>query len=117
MSEIREAVDAHVDALNHGDLAQILASFTPDARFVSAAGQAVGRAQLAGLFDTVVGDQRPITIIRGAVEVGRRLRCTMTRRFEVRDEVGRVAGSQDVEVQAVFTVSDGLIAAVEVQLL
>jgi ketosteroid isomerase-like protein len=114
MEEARQAVDAHVAALNHGDLQAVLDTFTEDAVFSSDGGRAEGRAELAGLFDSVVGESRPTTILRSAAVEGVALRCLMTRRFSVRDEEGRVAASHDVEVHAVFTVADGLIARVDV---
>jgi uncharacterized protein (TIGR02246 family) len=113
-SEVRQAVAAHVAALNHGDLQAVLDTFTSDAVFTSDGGTARGRAQLAGLFDAVVGHGRPTTILRRADEDGVRLDCVLTRRFTVRDEDGRVAAAHDVEVRAVFTVADGAICRVEV---
>lgn len=113
-SELHTVVRAHVAALNHGDLQAVLDTFTPDAVFTSDGGTAVGRAQLAGLFDGVVGQPRPTTILRTATQVGARLSCRLTRRFTVRDEAGRVAAAHDVEVTAVFTVTDGAISRVEV---
>lgn len=113
-SELHAAVEAHVAALNHGDLQDVLDTFTPDAVFTSDGGTAVGRAQLAGLFDGVVGQPRPTTILRTATQVGTRLSCRLTRRFTVQDEEGRVAAAHDVEVIAVFTVTEGAISRVEV---
>lgn len=112
--ELHRAVEAHVAALNHGDLQDVLDTFTPDAVFTSDGGTARGRAELAGLFDAVVGEARPTTILRAAVPDGPRLACRLTRRFTVRDETGRVAAAHDVEVRAVFTVTDGAISRVEV---
>jgi ketosteroid isomerase-like protein len=113
-TDARQAVDAHVAALNHGDLQAVLDTFTPDAVFTSDGGTARGRAQLAGLFDAVVGDGRPTTILRSAEQAGGVLDCRLTRRFTIRDEDGRVAAAHDVEVHAVFTVEGGAIARVEV---
>lgn len=113
-SEERRAVEAHVAALNHGDLEAVLATFTAHAVFSSDGGTARGRAQLAGLFDRVVGTGRPTTILRRARQDGPVLDCVLTRRFTVTDEEGRVAAAHDVDVRAVFTVSDGAISQVQV---
>ena len=112
--ELHAVVEAHVAALNHGDLQDVLDTFTADAVFSSDGGTAVGRAQLAGLFDGVVGHPRPTTILRAATQVGGRLSCRLTRRFTVQDEAGHVAAAHDVEVTAVFTVTDGAISRVDV---
>ena len=112
VNEARQAVDAHIAALNHGDLQAVLDTFTADAVFSSDGGTARGRAQLAGLFDPVVGDERPTTILRSVEQEGRRLDCVLTRRFTIRDEAGRVAAAHDVEVRAVFTISEGAISKV-----
>ena len=115
MRSARDAVDAHVAALNHGDLDEILDTFTPDAVFRSDGGRAMGRGELAHLFRRVAGPrERPTTILRRATVVGDVADCTLTRRFTVTDEHGRVAAAHDVEVRAVFTVRDGAIARVEV---
>ncbi|HUG83702.1 MAG TPA: nuclear transport factor 2 family protein, partial [Euzebya sp.] len=86
MSDPRTAVEAHVAALNHGDLQAVLDTFTSDAVFSSDSGTVRGRAELAGLFDGVVGDRRPTTILRAATQDGASLRCRLTRRFTVTDE-------------------------------
>lgn len=115
MSDPRTAVEAHVAALNHGDLQDVLDTFTTDAVFTSDGGTVRGRAELAGLFDSVVGDRRPMTILRAASRDGdASLRCRLTRRFTVTDERGRVAAAHDVEFSAVFTVTGGAISRVEV---
>ena len=114
VSEVREAVENHLSALNNGDLADILETFTADAVFRSTGGVASGRAELAGMFDAVVGSGRPRTILRHADQEGDRLLCTLTRRFAMTDEDGVVRGSHDVDVDVVFTVRDGAIAAVQV---
>lgn len=112
--EERQAIDAHVAALNHGDLQAVLDTFTPEAVFTSDGGRAHGRVELAGLFDSVVGDGRPTTILRRASQDGQMLDCVMTRRFTITDEEGRVAAAHDVDVRAVFTVQDGAISQVTV---
>jgi ketosteroid isomerase-like protein len=114
VSAAKQAVEAHVAALNHGDLQAVLDTFAPDAVFAADGGIAEGRAELAGLFDGVVGSPRPTTILRSAVQEGATLDCTLTRRFTVTDELGQVAAAHDVEVRAVFTVADGVIARVDV---
>ncbi len=114
VSEERQAVEAHVAALNHGDLQDVLDTFTADAVFSSDGGTAQGRVELAGMFDSVVGDARPTTILRRATQDGTRVDCRMTRRFTITDEHGRVAAAHDVEVRAVFTISAGAIARVDV---
>lgn len=115
MSEVRSVVEAHVDALNHGDLSDILRTFTPDASFHAADGiEAEGRVQLAGLFDAVAGEGRPQTILRRANEYGQRLVCTLTRRFPMVDESGVVRGSHEIDIKVEFTVRDGAIAQVYV---
>jgi ketosteroid isomerase-like protein len=114
VTEARRAIEAHVAALNHGDLQAVLDTFTPDAVFSSDGGTATGRAELAGMFDAVVGEGRPTTILRRADQDGGVLDCVLTRRFTVRDAEGRVAAAHDVEVRVVFTVADGAIARVEV---
>lgn len=110
----RRAVEAHVTALNHGDLQAVLATFTEDAVFTSDGGTAHGHAELAGLFDSAVGEGRPTTILRRATGEGSQLDCLLTRRFVVTDERGEVAAAHDVEVRAVFTVTGGAISRVEV---
>lgn len=114
VDQARQAVDAHVAALNHGDLQAVLDTFTADAVFTSDGGTAEGRAQLAGLFDAVVGQGRPTTILRSVEQDGPVLECLLTRRFTIRDEDGRVAAAHDVEVRAVFTVAEGAISRVDV---
>lgn len=113
-TDTRQTVEAHVAALNHGDLQAVLATFTPDATFTADGGTATGHAQLAGLFDAVVGDHRPRMILRSASGEGPTLDCRLTRRFTVTDERGEVAAAHDIEVRVVFTVSDGAISRVEV---
>ncbi len=112
--EVQQAIDAHVAALNHGDLADVLGTFAPDAVFTSQGGTATGHSQLAGLFDGTLGAQRPTTVLRSVVREGGRVACVMTRRFSVRDEEGRIAASHEVDVRAVFTVVDGAIARIVV---
>lgn len=114
VSEERQAVDAHVAALNRGDLQDVLDTFTVDAVFSSDAGIARGHAELAGLFDNVGATDRPTTILRRALQDGPVLDCVLTRRFVVSDEQGRVAAAHDVEVRAVFTVSAGAISLIQV---
>ncbi|CAN5172249.1 hypothetical protein BH23ACT9_BH23ACT9_21480 [soil metagenome] len=115
----REAVEAHVAALNHGDLHEVLNTFTADAVFTSDGGTANGRSELAVLFDGVVGEVRPITILRTATagtvgRAGATVECLLTRRFTITDELGRVAAAHDVEVRAVFTVTHGAISRIDV---
>lgn len=117
MSETRRAVEAHISALNHGDLQEVLDTFTRDAVFSSDGGTARGRAELAGLFDGVVGHPRPTTILRTADQEGATLSCRLTRRFTVTDEQGEVAAAHDVDVQATFTVTGGAISRVDVHLI
>lgn len=115
MSDPHTAVEAHVAALNHGDLQDVLNTFATDAVFTSDGGTVRGRVQLAGLFDSVVGDHRPTTILRASSREGdASLRCRLTRRFTVVDEQGRIAATHDVDFSAVFTVADGEISRVEV---
>ncbi|MEE8600812.1 nuclear transport factor 2 family protein [Euzebya tangerina] len=116
----RVAVDAHVSALNHGTIADVLDTFAPEAVFTSDGGTARGRAQLASLFEGVTGADRPTTIIRRAVP-GRAvegrvttLTCRLTRRFTVQDAHGNVAGAHDVEVDAVFEVRRNKITRITV---
>src|SRR5690242_19586563 len=112
--EARKAVDAHVAALNHGDLEAILDTFTSDAVFTSDGGTARGRAELAGLFDGVTDEPRPTMIVRRAEADGDTIDCRLTRRFTVQAEDGTVAAAHDVELRAVFTVRGGAIARVVV---
>lgn len=114
VSEERHAVEAHVTALNHGDLQDVLNTFTRDAVFSSDGGTARGRAELAGMFDSVVGDERPTTILRRASQSGAQIDCVMTRRFTIADEQGALVAAHDVEFRAVFTVTDGAISRVDV---
>ncbi len=114
--EARGAVEAHVAALNHGGLDDVLDTFAPGAVFISDGGTATGRTELAGLFDGTLGQGRPTTILRSVTAHADQatLRCLMTRRFSVRDGDGRVAATHDVEIHALFTVQAGLITRVAV---
>ncbi|SRR5690554_933728 len=114
-STARDAIDAHVAAMNHGDLDDILDTFTDDAVFSADGGHAEGREELADLFErVVVEDDRPTMKLRRVAEDGDTVACTLTRRFTVTDHLGRVAAAHEVDVHAVFTVRDGAIARVEV---
>ena len=113
-SVVRAAVEAHVHALNSGDLEAILDTFTDDAEFTSDGGQARGRVELRDLFRRVASDQRPLTALRRVFEDGDRCVCTLTRRFAVVDAQGDVIAAHEVDVRAVFTVRDGAVARVEV---
>ncbi len=112
----RQAIQAHVAALNHGGLDDVLDTFAPGAVFSSDGGTATGRTELAGLFDGTLGHGRPTTILRSTTphDGHATLRCLMTRRFSVRDADGQVAATHDVEIHALFTVREGLITQVSV---
>lgn len=110
--QTREAVDALVHALNHGRLQDILDAFTDDAVFSSDGGTAEGRVELAGMFDTAIGEPRPTLIPRSAERDGNVLDCRMTRRFTVSD--GEQTFAHDVEIRCVFTVRDGAVSRVDV---
>ena len=113
-SAVRAAVEAHVHALNSGDLEAILDTFTDDAVFTSDGGRARGRVELGELFRRVASAHRPLTALRRVDEDGDRCVCTLTRRFAVVDEQGDVIAAHEVDVRAVFTVRDGAVSRVEV---
>lgn len=111
-SQTRRAVEAMVHALNHGDLTELLDTFTDDAVFTADGGTARGRTELAGLFDGVLAEPRARMIMRRATQDGDVLDCRMTRRFTVSD--GEQVLAHDVEIRCVFTVRDGAVSRVEV---
>lgn len=113
-TEEQQAVEAHVAALNHGDLDALLDTFTDDAVFTSDGGAARGRGELAMLFDTSEDGTRTTTILRRVEQDGQHLDCVLTRRFTVTDDSGRVAAAHDIEVRAIFTVTDGAISRISV---
>lgn len=111
----RQVVDRHIAALNHGTLEEVLQTFAPDATFRSDQGTASGHREIGQLFSrTLVGGERPTTVLRSAEEEGDEVTCLLTRRFAIRDHDRRIAASHEVDVRATFTVRHGLIVDVRV---
>ncbi|WP_336249011.1 nuclear transport factor 2 family protein [Stomatohabitans albus] len=113
-------ISGHIDALNRGDLQQILETFTHDAEFTSPAGKATGTGELADLLGpTLVGPRarmqvlsiRPISSADGDRVVAH------VRRIVRLADGDQVIANHEVDLVLTFTLDGELISRCHTELL
>lgn len=113
-------ISAHIEALNTGDLQQILDTFTPDAEFVSPAGTAIGTGELADMLGPMLIAPRATMQVMSVHEIdstdGDRLLCHVRRVVKLMDG-HRTIAQHEIELVLTFTIHDGLISRCHTELL
>lgn len=124
MDDLPEAIHpiilTHIDALNTGNLQNVLETFTPHAEFTSPAGTAVGTAELADLLGPTLIEPRAVMHLISARSIasadGERILCHVRRSMILADE-GRVIAQHEIDLMLTITIEDQLIARCHTALL
>lgn len=106
-------IAAHIDALNNGDLQQILATFTEDATFISPAGSATGTLELADMLGPMLITPRASMNVLSVRPIssadGERLLCHVRRVVRL-SEGDQVIANHEIELVLTFTLDGDLIS-------